>query len=139
MLMHSWDYWDSFGKLRKGLPSKDKFYSLINHADSDKTMNILLTFGKVLIKDYHDLNLKAMFYYWLVCPRLLEKKLIKSFEIEPAHYLSTPGNTWDAMLKFTDVNVKLISDVEKYQFVESVIRSAISMICKGYVKLTINC
>ena len=137
--MHSWDYWDSFGKLRKGLTSKDKFYSLINHAGSDKTMNILLTFGKVLIKDYYDLNLKSYVLLLACVSKTLKKKLIKSFEIEPAHYLSTPGNTWDAMLKFTDVNIKPISDVEKYQFVESVIRSTISMICKGYVKLTINC
>lgn len=71
--MHSWDYWDSFGKLRKGLTSKDKFYSLINHAGSDKTMNILLTFGKVLIKDYYDLNLKSCFIIGL-CVQDFKKK-----------------------------------------------------------------
>ena len=38
------------------------------------------------------------------------------------------------MLRFTDVNLKLISDIEKYQFVESTIREGISMICKGYAE-----
>ena len=34
------------------------------------------------------------------------------------------------MLKFTNVDLKLISDIEKYQFVESMIRDGISMISK---------
>ena len=38
------------------------------------------------------------------------------------------------MLRFTDYNLKLISDIEKYQFVESMISGTISMICKGYAK-----
>ena len=41
------------------------------------------------------------------------KESINSFEFDPAYYLSTPGYSWDAMLRFTDVNVKLISDIEK--------------------------
>ena len=38
------------------------------------------------------------------------------------------------MLRFADVNLKLISNVEKYQFVEIMISGDISMICKGYAE-----
>ena len=38
------------------------------------------------------------------------------------------------MLKFTDVNLKLISDTEKNQFIESTIRGGISIICKGHTE-----
>ena len=38
------------------------------------------------------------------------------------------------MLRFTGVNLKLISDIEKYQFIESTISGDISMICKGCPK-----
>ena len=38
------------------------------------------------------------------------------------------------MLRFIDVNLKLISDIEKYQFIESTIRDGISMIWKGYAE-----
>ena len=31
-----------------------------------------------------------MFYYWLGCLKLLEKKT-NSFELDPAHYLFTPA------------------------------------------------
>ena len=62
------------------------------------------------------------------------KKSINSFELDPTYYLSTPSYAWDAMLRFTDVTLKLISDVEKYQFIESTIRGGISMIYKGYAE-----
>ena len=59
---------------------------------------------------------------------------MNSFELDPAHYLSTLGRSWDAMLRLTSVNSKLISNIEKYQFIESTIRGGISIICKGYAE-----
>ena len=38
------------------------------------------------------------------------------------------------MLRFTDVDLKLISAIEKYQIVESTIKGCVSMIFKGYAK-----
>ena len=57
-----------------------------------------------------------MFYYWLVF-ETFRKESINSFELDHAHYLSTHGYSWDTMLRFTDVNWKLILDIEKCQFV----------------------
>ena len=71
-----------------------------------------------------------MFYYWFVFQKF-EKAPINSFELDPAHYSSISGCSWDAMLRFTDVNLNLISDTEKYQFVEIMIRGDISMIYEG--------
>ena len=48
------------------------------------------------------------------------------------------GYSWDAMLRLIDVNFKLISNIEKYQFVESRIRVSISVICKGYAEAKNN-
>ena len=62
--------------------------------------------------------------------------IIDPFELDPAHNLSTPGYSWDAILKFTDVNLKLIPDIVKYQFFESTTRRGISMIFKGYAEVT---
>ena len=66
--------------------------------------------------------------------KTFRKVSINSFELDPAHYLSTPGYDWDAVVRFTDVNLKLITDIEKYQFDESTIRGGISMIFKGYAE-----
>lgn len=55
---------------------------------------------------------------------------MNSFQLDTAHYLYTPVYKWDAVLTFTDVNLK---DTKKYQLTENMIRSDISMICKDYV------
>ena len=39
------------------------------------------------------------------------------------------------MLRFTNVHLKLMSDIENYQFIKSTIRGSISMIYKGYVEI----
>ena len=55
-----------------------------------------------------------------------------SSEFEPYHYFSTPGYNWNATLRFTGTNLKLISDIEKQEVIKSTIRSGVSLICKGF-------
>ena len=127
---------DSFEKFKEGFPSKDKFYdSLTNCAVSGKNyehvLNVWKDFNVNTIKDYNDLYLKVDVLLLVCVFETGRKESINYFELALAHYLSTPGYSWDAMLRFTDVNLKLASDIEKYLFVESTIRGDISMICKG--------
>ena len=60
------------------------------------------------------------------------KESATSFKLDSLHYMSTPGYSSEAMEKFTGVRLKLISDIEKEQFVESIIRGGNSIISKGY-------
>ena len=62
------------------------------------------------------------------------KESINFFELDPAHFVSTPDYSWDAMLRFLDIDLKLISDVKKHQFLESTISGGISMIRKSYAE-----
>ena len=39
-------------------------------------------------------------------------------ELDPCHYFSSPGLSWDAMLKITNVKLEKISDIDKYYFIE---------------------
>ena len=75
-----------------------------------------------------------MFYYCLECLKLFRNKSINYFELDPTYYLSSSGYSLNAFLRFIDVNLKLISDIEKYQFIESTIRGGISLIGKGYAE-----
>ena len=65
------------------------------------------------MKDYHDVYMQVCVLLLTCMFETFRKESINSFEFDPAYYLSTPGYSWDAMLRFTDVNVKLISDIEK--------------------------
>ncbi len=51
------------------------------------------------------------------------------------HYHTAPGLAWDAMLKYTKIELELISDPDMYLMVESGIRGGISTITKRYAKV----
>ena len=41
---------------------------------------------------------------------------LKFYGLDPCHYFSSPGLSWDVMLKMTGVTEK-ISDIDKYLFI----------------------
>ena len=64
---------------------------------------------------------------------------LKYYELDPFHYFSSPGLSWDAMLKMTDVKLEKISDIDKYLFIEKGTRGGISYISKRYAKANNKC
>ena len=52
--------------------------------------------------------------------------------LDPCHYFSAPGLSFDAMLKMAGVKVKAISDINAHLFIEKDMRGGISNICKRY-------
>ena len=59
---------------------------------------------------------------------------LKYYELDPCHYFSSPGLSWDAMLKITGVKLEKISDIDKYLFIKKELRGGISYIAKRYAK-----
>ena len=41
------------------------------------------------------------------------------YNLEPAHYFSSPGSAWDATLQMTYINLELITDIDMYQMEET--------------------
>ena len=78
-------------------------------------------------KDYHDLYLKVGALLLACGFETFRKESVNSFELDSSHYLSTLGIRWDSMLRFSDFNSKLISVIEKHQFIKSTLRGCIFM------------
>ena len=74
------------------------------------------------MKDYHDLYLKVDVLLLACGFETFRKGSMNSFELDFAHYLSTLDYSWDAMLSFSDLNLRLISVIGKHQFIESILR-----------------
>ena len=87
------------------------------------------------MKDYHDLYLKADVLLLSCVFESFRNNSIVFLVLDTTHCPYTPGYSWDTMLRFTDVNLKLISDIEKYQFTESAIMGGIAMISKAYAEV----
>ena len=87
--------------------------------------------------DYHDHYLKKdvllltdVFVYFVK----FIHTCLKYYGLDPCHYFSTPGLSWDAMLKMTGIELEKISDIDKYLFIEKGLRGGISYIAKRYAK-----
>ena len=88
--------------------------------------------------DYHDDYLKKDV---LLLADVFEKFIdtcLKYYGLDPCHYFSSPGLSWDAMLKMTGVKLEKISDIGKYLFIEKGLRGGISYTTKRYAKANNN-
>ena len=63
---------------------------------------------------------------------------LKYYDVDPFHYFSAPGLSWDAMLKMTGVASEKISDPDKYMFFEQGMRDGVSYINKRYSEASKN-
>ena len=59
---------------------------------------------------------------------------LKYYGLDPCHYFSSPGLSWDAMLKMTDIELEIISDIDKHFYIEKGLSGRISYISKRYSK-----
>ena len=55
---------------------------------------------------------------------------LKYYNLDPCHYFSAPGLSWDAMLKMTKAESENISEPDKYIIIEKGMRGGISYINK---------
>ena len=56
------------------------------------------------------------------------------YGLDPCNYFSSPGLSWDAMLKMTKIELDLISDIDMHLFIEKGMRGGISYIAKRHSK-----
>ena len=148
---YSYEYMDSFKRFNEEkLPDKKYFYSSIKdgkicddgkisdgHIDVNDYLTCKKTWDKFEMKnmgDYHDHYLKKDV---LLSVDVFEKFIatcLKFYGLDPCHYFSSPGLSWDAMLKMTSVRLEKIVAIDMYLFIEKRLRGGISYIAKRYAK-----
>ena len=84
--------------------------------------------------DYHDHYLKKDVLLLADVFKKFIDTCLKYYELDPCHYFSAPGLSWDAVLKITGVKLEKISDIDQYLFIEKGTSGGISYIAKSYAK-----
>ena len=138
--IYPYEYVDSFEKFTEtSLPSKEEFYSSLNdqHISEEEythAKEVWKTFDCKTLGDYHDLYVKTDVALLADVFENFRKLCLKQYGLDPAHYFTSPGLSWDALLKMTGVNLELLTDHDMHLFVERGIRGGISMVSKRYAK-----
>ena len=53
------------------------------------------------------------------------KTCLQYYKLDSYHYFTSPGLSWDAMMKVTGIKFKLMTDVDMFQFIEKGLRCGI--------------
>ena len=137
--VYPYDYMDSFDKFNSPLPKKEEFYSILNNEHiSDENykhaQNVWNTFNLKNMGEYHDLYLQSDILLLTDVFENFRKTCLEYYKLDPCHYFTSPGLSWDAMLKMTDIKLELMTDVDMFQFIEKGLRGGISYIANRYGK-----
>ena len=136
--LYPYDYMDSEAKFaERHLPARKDFYSLLTDEDISENdyrhaQKVWETFGIENMGQYHDLYLKSDVLLLADVFENFREICLDIYGLDPAHYVSSPGLSWDAMLKMTGVSLDLISDVDMQNFIEKGMRGGISTITHRY-------
>ena len=138
--VYPYDYMDSEEKFSQTqLPQKGDFYSLLTNEEISESeyahaQKVWETFGIENMGQYHDLYLKSDVLLLADIFQNFREINLTNSGLDPAHYVSSPGLSWDAMLKMTNVKLDLISDVDTQNFIEKGMRGGISTITHRYAQ-----
>ena len=103
-----------------------------------RTDNAWKVFEIKYIGEYHDLYLKTDVL--LLCD--VFEKFISAYSeyysLDLSHYFSSPGLSWDAVLKMTGTELQKIDNIDMHLLLEKGMRGGISYISKRYSKIDKN-
>ena len=84
--------------------------------------------------EYHDLYLGSDVLLLTDVFESFRKTCLQYYKLDPCHYFTSPGLSWDAMLKMTNIKLELMTDIDMFQFIEKGMRGGVSYIANRYGK-----
>ena len=121
------------------LPDRCKFFTslkdvCISEKDYLKAVDVSNVFKMNTMDDYHDLYLKTDVFLLADVFEKFISTCLDYYGLDPFHYFSSPGFSWDAVLKMTGIELDLTSDIDMHLFIEKGMRGGISDIAKRLSK-----
>ena len=119
-----YEWFDSMEKRKcEKLPERSKFFSELNDEETSiddflHVHRVWREFGLKNMKEYHDLYLTTDILLLADVFENFRKICQTHYELDPAHFFTAPGLAWEAMLKFSEVRLELLHDVDMLQMVE---------------------
>ena len=121
------------------LPPKDAFYSKLSDAHIDDedyahAQKVWKAFDCKNLGEYSDLYCRTDVPLLADVFKTFRKTCLRQYGLDPAHYYTSPGLSWDALLKKTGVGLELLTDYNQHLFIEKGMRRGIFMTSKCYAR-----
>ena len=136
--VYPYEYMDSLERLMENkLPAKKSFYSTltgegISVEDYQHALKVWKEFEIKTIKDDLELYNETDVLLLADVFEKFRNICLENYKLDPAHYFTAPGLSWDVALKMTKVKLELLSDIDMLLMVEKGIRGGVSMISNRY-------
>ena len=146
---YPYEYIDSIERFKENkLPDISKFYSTlkqegISEEEYKHAQNVWNTYNCKTLKDYHNLYLKTDVLLLADAFEQFRDFFLRHHQIDPCYCFSAPGLTWQCGLKYTGIELELLTDYDMLQMFEKGIRGGFSGVLgsryvKAYNKYTPN-
>ncbi|KAK3745935.1 hypothetical protein QZH41_003071 [Actinostola sp. cb2023] len=138
--VYPYDYVNCLSKLdEKTLPKQEEFFSRLNDSDISEddykhAQKVWQVFKMKTMRDYHDLYLLSDVLLLMDVFETFRGVCMDNYKLDPCWYFTAPGLSWDAMLKMTEIELELLTDVDMLLMIEKGTRGGVSMITKRYAK-----
>lgn len=114
--VYPYEYMDDWRRFEEHeLPPQDAFYSkLTDEGINDKVYQhakkVWKSFKCKTMGDYHDLYLRTDVLLLADVFENFRTTNMKNYKHDPAHHYTSPGLSWDNLLKYSDVELGLLTD-----------------------------
>ena len=140
--VYPYEYMDAGRRFEEtALPPKEAFYSKlsdehISAEDYAHAQRVWKTFGCTNLGDYARLYCRTDVLLLADVFEEFRRTCLRQYGLDPAHYYTAPGLSWDALLKKTGVELELLTDYDQHLFIEKGMRGGISMVSSATPGLT---
>ena len=83
-------------------------------------------------KQYHDTYLATDVLILANVMTEFSRVCLRDYGLDPKHYVSLPGFSWDSMMRMVKAEISLLKDPEMHSFIESSIRGGVATISQRH-------
>ena len=138
--VYPYEYTDSWERFDDpSLPPKEAFYSKLSGSDISEedyihTQQVWKAFNCRTLGDYHDLLNRTDVLLLADVFEAFQKACLRQYGLDPAHYYTSPGLSWDTLLKKTSIELELLINYYQHLFIKKGVQGGISMMSKRHAR-----
>ena len=136
--VYCYSYMSSFEKFNETeLPPIHCFYNDLSETHITETeyqhaKDVWAAFEMTSLKQYHDTYLATDVLILADVMTEFSRVCIRDYGLDPKHYVSLPGFSWDSMMRMVKAEISLLTDPEMHLFIESSIRGGVATISQRH-------